>query len=373
MFTKFFGVTNRNKFLNELEKVLKEKFADKEDIDKIINSIGQADGIASLDDSGKVPSEQLPSYVDDIIEVEDYAHLPEVGESGKIYVTIDTGTQYRWGGTEYVPLNENSVEGIGIKKVIKLTQAEYDALSEKDNEAIYITNAPQALANGVYILYTDGSLSNYDTLDAGKTPVGPVLKTNNVCVVIHPDEGSNKKWQTSPFSVIDGVTTVETEAEALLDYSGTSNTIAAINSGAVGNLFSWVTGIVYADGRSGYIPSAGENRDLNRNRNNINIALALISGTPLSTKEYWTSTQQRRSSAFAYRFGVTDYPNTVAKDNNYYCRSISTYNLPLSYKLYQGNNLIASSEDINRISNLEDKVTSIEQQLDGVETLLASI
>ena len=52
--------------------------------------------------NGKVPEEQLPSYVDDVIEVEDFEHLPTTGESGKIYVTIDNGNSYRWSGTTYV-------------------------------------------------------------------------------------------------------------------------------------------------------------------------------------------------------------------------------------------------------------------------------
>lgn len=107
MNTKFFGESNKNKFLNELKKVLKEKFPDKKDVDEIINSIGQANGIASLDGSGKVPSEQLPSYVDDIVEVEDYAHLPEEGETGKIYITLDTNISYRWSGSRYIDINED--------------------------------------------------------------------------------------------------------------------------------------------------------------------------------------------------------------------------------------------------------------------------
>lgn len=32
--------------------------------------VGVADGVASLDSTGKIPSAQLPSYVDDVIEVE---------------------------------------------------------------------------------------------------------------------------------------------------------------------------------------------------------------------------------------------------------------------------------------------------------------
>ena len=366
MFTKFFGVTNRNKFLNELEKVLKDKFADKEDIDKIINSIGQADGIASLDDSGKVPSEQLPSYVDDIIEVEDYAHLPEVGETGKIYVTLDTGNQYRWGGSEYVPLNENSIQGIGIKKIIKLTQAEYDALSEKDSEAIYITNAPQALANGVYILYTDGSLSNYDTLDAGKTPVGPVLKTDNVCFVIHPNENSSKVWSSDTSTLISGVTTVTDVAAAKLDFSGKENTDAVIASGLAGSAFTFaVEDCIYTDGRTGHLPSCGELEEIRLNESNVNIAMRLCGGrifnfAAKSDTEMWCSTQVDNASAWCWQHNNSGgiWRNIKYKTNTFIARSVSTYvSTNKTYKLYQGSNLIASSEDINRINNLEDKVT----------------
>ena len=59
-------------------------------------------GYASLDGSGKVPSNELPSYVDDVVEVANYAALPVTGETGKIYVTIDTNKCYRWSGTVYV-------------------------------------------------------------------------------------------------------------------------------------------------------------------------------------------------------------------------------------------------------------------------------
>ncbi len=59
-------------------------------------------GYASLDGSGKVPSNELPSYVDDVVEVANYAALPVTGETGKIYVTIDTNKCYRWSGSAYI-------------------------------------------------------------------------------------------------------------------------------------------------------------------------------------------------------------------------------------------------------------------------------
>jgi len=62
---------------------------------------------------GKVPNTQLPSYVDDVIEVANYAALPATGESGKIYVTIDTGNVYRWSGSAYIRIaDESPVWGI---------------------------------------------------------------------------------------------------------------------------------------------------------------------------------------------------------------------------------------------------------------------
>ena len=69
------------------------------------------DSIAGIDLStkadlvgGKVPAEQLPSYVDDVIEVADYASLPATGEADKIYITVDTNKVYRWSGSTYIEI-----------------------------------------------------------------------------------------------------------------------------------------------------------------------------------------------------------------------------------------------------------------------------
>jgi predicted heme/steroid binding protein len=73
---------------------------------------GANNGYASLDGAGKVPSGQLPSYVDDVVEVANYAALPATGETGKIYITLDTNFVYRWSGTVYVKISEpNAVWG----------------------------------------------------------------------------------------------------------------------------------------------------------------------------------------------------------------------------------------------------------------------
>lgn len=66
------------------------------------SSVGKANGVASLDSSGKVPSSQLPSYVDDVLEFSTLNDFPATGETGKIYIAKDTNYSYRWSGSTYI-------------------------------------------------------------------------------------------------------------------------------------------------------------------------------------------------------------------------------------------------------------------------------
>lgn len=81
---------------------------------------GAANGVAELDSSGKVPSSQLPSYVDDVIEgylysgklYEESAHTTEItGEGGKIYTDLATNKIYRWSGSAYVVISDTVALG----------------------------------------------------------------------------------------------------------------------------------------------------------------------------------------------------------------------------------------------------------------------
>lgn len=60
---------------------------------------------ADLDEAGKVPANQLPSFVDDVLEFADLAAFPVEGESGKIYIAIDTNKSYRWSGSIFVEVS----------------------------------------------------------------------------------------------------------------------------------------------------------------------------------------------------------------------------------------------------------------------------
>lgn len=82
-----------------------------------------SDKIQSLDASkltGTVPSDVLPSYVDDVIEgyyynegfYSDETHNKAIeGETGKIYVSLDTNKTYRYSGSIFVVISETLALG----------------------------------------------------------------------------------------------------------------------------------------------------------------------------------------------------------------------------------------------------------------------
>lgn len=73
--------------------------------------MGAASGVATLDSAGKIPSSQLPSYVDDVLEYDTKSDFPATGEAGKIYVDKSTNTTWRWSGSTYTQIKGDLVIG----------------------------------------------------------------------------------------------------------------------------------------------------------------------------------------------------------------------------------------------------------------------
>lgn len=100
---------------------------------------GAKNGVASLDANGLVPSSQLPSYVDDVLEgyiasdaknfykdsSKSSAYSPE---TGKIYVDLTNNKTYRWSGTTYVVISETLALGTTSSTAFRgdLGQTAYD-------------------------------------------------------------------------------------------------------------------------------------------------------------------------------------------------------------------------------------------------------
>lgn len=163
-----------------------------EDIDEVLAALdafkatkAQANGLASLDENGKVPAGQLPSYVDNVIDVyatydvsdtnevtniklyTDAGHTTAVvGEAGKSYndITPDhPGYQFRWSGTTWVQI----VSGGLI--IGEITGTAFDGAKGKALEAVangLPINSVSALVrfeangNNVNLLYDSASKGN---------------------------------------------------------------------------------------------------------------------------------------------------------------------------------------------------------------------
>ena len=128
-----------------------------DELNTFMGQKGQASGLATLGSDGKVPSDQLPSYVDDVVEVSTEAGLPGKGESGKIYVTADTNLIYRWVVT-------NAEAGTGNYVEIPRTSAESITRLDKIQTKGGVLDKEYSIEQGVQEAkaYTDDSLSWYE-------------------------------------------------------------------------------------------------------------------------------------------------------------------------------------------------------------------
>lgn len=78
-----------------------------DDVQRIRTAFGAVDGaFAAKADlvGGFVPASQLPGFVDDVLEYPSMAAFPATGETGKLYIAIDTSKVYRWGGSIYAEI-----------------------------------------------------------------------------------------------------------------------------------------------------------------------------------------------------------------------------------------------------------------------------
>lgn len=86
-----------------------KQFLDQDGVQYFWNKVHQ--NFANLSDNGKVPANQLPSYVDDVLEYGTLSTFPVTGETDKIYVAKDTNLTYRWSGTRYVEISQSIALG----------------------------------------------------------------------------------------------------------------------------------------------------------------------------------------------------------------------------------------------------------------------
>lgn len=142
-----------------------------------ISEKGQPNGYAPLDGGGFVPTIHLPSYVDDVLEFPDLASFPVTGETGKIYIAIDTGFTYRWSGSLYVLIGGGSGASAGLKLL--------------NGGSLQVTNS-----GGLQLSFTAdfniekvGQNFSDNIIPVSESPV--LLPNSNDCAYVVPNDSGN--------------------------------------------------------------------------------------------------------------------------------------------------------------------------------------
>jgi hypothetical protein len=190
---------------------------------------------------GKVPSSQLPSYVDDVIEVANYAALPATGETGKIYITIDTEYIYRWSGSAYIRIVDEAAAWGTITGTLSNQTDLQNALNSKEDD----------IAAGTTAQYWRGDKS-WQTLNKAAVGLSNVDNTSDL----------NKPISTATQTALDGKFDDPT-GDTTQYIAGDGSLISFPISGQAGTLVREVrntTGATLTKGTVVYINGASGNK-----------------------------------------------------------------------------------------------------------------
>ena len=156
---------------------------------------GVANGVATLDGSGLVPSNQLQSYVDDVLEYSSVNNFPVSGDIGKIYVATDTNKSYRWSGSTYVELSAYALA----------TQAAAGLMSAQDKTKL------DGIASEANKTVVSDSLSDTSTTNALSAAQGKALNDQIANKVLYYksatqtatiNAGANTYWAFSDLDLV---------------------------------------------------------------------------------------------------------------------------------------------------------------------------
>ena len=247
-----------------------------------VKNVGTANGVAELDSNGKVPSSQLPSYVDDVLEYDSKSAFPATGESGKIYVAKDTNKTYRWSGTAYVEISESLALGETSSTAYRgeRGKAAYDHASSKGsafasglykittNAEGHVTAAAAVAKSDITALGIPAQDTVYDDTEI-RSEIGDLsqLKSEDKSSIVNAlnevIEGSDELSQFSGSQAI-----LDSNGNAILDSS--SNTVLDTQMGinglvnTVANIVSWFkSSLSHLIQDSGYTHTEAEYEILN--------------------------------------------------------------------------------------------------------------
>ena len=258
-----------------------------------------ANGYAGLDATGKVNSSILPSYVDDVLELDTYADLPVIGEGNKIYIVVADETKggdtssYRWTGSIYAMVSNT------------LTAADVKALYESNANTNAYTDA-EKLEVAVSTVHNTSDGSDHTFIDQDVTTTGtPVFASVQVAGGTGDEGRFTWNADESTLDVALNGATLQVGQEQLIRVTNNSGTsindgMAVMATGTLGNSdritvakatltqanAKFILGIVtetIASGADGFVTAFGKVRGIQTN--GVNYGETWVDGDVLYVKD----------------------------------------------------------------------------------------
>ncbi len=200
---------------------------------------------------GKVPSAQLPSFVDDVLEFANFAAFPVTGETDKIYVAIDTNIVYRWSGSAYVEISSS------------LALGETSSTAYRGDRGKTAYDHSQITGNPHGTTASDVGLGNVDNTSDANKPVSTAQAT--AIAVVQSDVDTHEADTTNPHAVTKsqvGLSNVDNTSDA---NKPVSTAQAAADAAVLSSAQSYADGLVVGlwddrgsfDASGGAYPSSG--------------------------------------------------------------------------------------------------------------------
>jgi len=267
---------------------------------------GVANGYASLDGDGKVPSTQLPSYVDDVLEYATFANFPATGVTSIIYVDLATNRTYRWSGSTYIE--------------ISASPGTTDSVTEGSTN-LYFTNARARSAVSATDAGGDGSFA-YNSTTGVFTYTGPSASdvrahfSAGTGITITDGQVATTITQYTDGLARGAISVTDAGGDGSIAYNNSTGVITYTGPSAaeVRAHFSAGTGITLTDGSIATTITQYTDA-LARGAISVTQNLTYNSSTGVITGPDLTS----YSTAKAFT-GLNDVPNSYSGANNYYVK-----------------------------------------------------
>lgn len=284
------------------------------------SEMGVSSGVATLDTNGKVPSSQLPSYVDDVLEFDNKDLFPTTGESGKIYVDTTANLTYRWSGSQYVEISPSIALG-------ETSSTAYPGNKGKEAYEKAIWAVGGVNENNQKIIRINTDLNNRCTQIDNKAQFAIGKANENAENIYHHKNDKNNPHEVTKDQV--GLSNVTNDAQVKRAEMGIANGIATLDSngkvptsqlpnniGTGGSSLELgeTTGTAY-DGAKGKKNAD----DIVNLRTTIGNKVDKIEGKSLSTNDYTNEDKNKLNSinkATNLVPGLIEHNNSINYNNN---------------------------------------------------------